>query len=56
MVVWMLEVFKFTRNVIRATLEVINSDSVFRSSCAVDFHFKTGMVLWSDVREARIYK
>ena len=27
-----------------------------RSSCAVDFHFKTGMVLWSDVREERIYK
>ena len=27
-----------------------------RSSCAVDFHFKTGMIFWSDVREERIYK
>ena len=27
-----------------------------RSSCAVDFHFKTGMVFWSDVREERIYR
>jgi len=27
-----------------------------RSSCAVDFHFKTGMVFWSDVREEKIYK
>ena len=30
--------------------------TLHRSSCAVDFHFKTGMVLWSDVREERIYK
>ena len=27
-----------------------------RSSCAVDFHFKTGMIFWSDVRDERIYK
>jgi len=27
-----------------------------RSACAVDFHFKTGMVFWSDVREERIYR
>ena len=27
-----------------------------RSSCALDFHFKTGMIFWSDVRDERIYK
>jgi len=27
-----------------------------RSSCAVDFNFKTGMVFWSDVMEEKIYK
>ena len=27
-----------------------------RSSCAVDFEFKTGMVFWSDVMEEKIYK
>ena len=27
-----------------------------RSSCAVDFYFKTGMVFWSDVVEEKIYK
>ena len=27
-----------------------------RSSCAVDYDFKTGMVFWSDVMEEKIYK
>ena len=26
-----------------------------RSSCALDFHFKTGMMFWSDVMEESIY-
>ncbi len=27
-----------------------------RSSTALDFHFKTGMIFWSDVNDERIYK
>ena len=27
-----------------------------RSSCALDYEFKTGMVFWSDIREEKIYK
>ena len=32
---------------------IVNST---RSSCAVDYHFKTGMIFWSDIREEKIYK
>ena len=32
---------------------VINST---RSACAVDYHFKTGKIFWSDVMEEKIYR
>ena len=27
-----------------------------RSSCAIDFNFRTGMIYWSDVMTQKIYK